>query len=250
MRTLFAGSLTLMLAILTGCSQGTPGGPGTTDKDSKKPMYGQEDNTFNLSVPRTSTSLQQGEQLETTVGIKRAKNFDQDVTLKFADVPKGVTIEPASPVINSSDTESKIKFKAGDEAPLGDFKVQVTGHPRKGADAQIEFKLTILANDSFTLSMPEATTLKQGTEQTVLIGIKRDKTFNQDVPLNLGQLPKGVTVKPEAPMIKQGSTETQVALAAAKDASLGEFGIKVTGHPAKGADASNEFKLTVVKEGR
>ena len=170
-----------MLAILTGCSQGTPGGPGTTDKDSKKPMYGQEDNTFNLSVPRTSTSLQQGEQLETTVGIKRAKNFDQDVTLKFADVPKGVTIEPASPVINSSDTESKIKFKAGDEAPLGDFKVQVTGHPRKGADAQIEFKLTILAKDSFTLSMPEATTLKQGAEQTVLVGIKRDKTFNQDV---------------------------------------------------------------------
>jgi uncharacterized membrane protein len=247
MKTLFAGTLVVMLAILAGCSQGTPGGPGTTDKDSEKPMYGQQDNTFNLSVPRTSTSLQQGEELETTVGIKRAKNFDQDVTLKFTDVPKGVTVEPASPMIHSSDKESKITFKAGDEAPVGDYKVQVTGHPGKGGDAQIEFKLTILPKDSFTLSMPDSTTLKQGEEQTVLVGIKRDETFDQDVELKFGELPKGVTLQPEAPLIKQGSTEAQVAITASKDASLGDFGIKVTGHPLKGAEASNEFKLTVVK---
>jgi len=248
MKTLVASSLALMLAILTGCSQGTPGGPGTTDKDSEKPLYGQEDNTFNLSVPRTSTSLQQGEQLETAIGIKRAKNFDQDVTLKFAEIPKGVTIEPASPVISSSGTEAAITFKAEDEAPVGDYNVQVTGHPTKGGDAQIEFKLTILPKDSFTLIMPDATSLKQGEEQTVLVGIKRDETFDQDVALDFGELPKGVTLKPEAPMIKQGSTETQVAITAAKDASLGTFDVKVNGHPAKGADASGEFSLIVVKE--
>jgi uncharacterized membrane protein len=246
MKTFVASSLVLMLAILTGCSQGTPGGPGTTDKDSEKPLYGQQDDTFNLSVPRTSTSIQQGEQLETTVGIKRAKNFDQDVTLKFADVPKGVTIEPTSPVISSSGTEAKLTFKAEDEAPLGDHNIQITGHPTKGGDAQIEFKLTILPKDSFTLTMPDATTLKQGEEQTVSVGIERDKTFDQDVTLNFGEMPKGVTLEPATPMIKQGSAEGQVTITAAKDASLGDFGIQVTGHPAKGADASGEFKLTVV----
>jgi hypothetical protein len=89
-------------------------------------------------------------------------------------------------------------------------------------------------------------TLKQGEEQTVLVGIKRDKTFNQDVALKFGEMPKGVTLKPETPVIKHGSAETQVAITAEKDASLGDFGIQVTGHPAKGADASHEFKLTVV----
>ncbi len=34
----------------------------------------------------------------------------------------------------------------------------------------------------------------------------------------------------------------------ANDAALGNFAIKVTGHPAKGADASNELNLTIAKK--
>jgi hypothetical protein len=246
MKSLFAGGL-MTLAVLAGCSQGTPGGPGTSKSgEGEKPLFGQAEDTFNLSVPVTSSSLQQGEETVATVGIKRAKIFDQDVTLKFVDLPKGVTFEPANPMIKSSDTEAKITFKAEDEAALGDFKVQVMGHPTQGSDAQIEFKLAVLPKDSFTLSMPGLTTLKQGEVQTVSVGIQRDKSFDQDVALQFGEMPKGVTLKPEAPTIKHGSPETQVAITAAEDASLGDFGIKVTGHPAKGADASNELKLTVV----
>jgi hypothetical protein len=245
MKSLLAGVAVMTLAALTGCDQGTPGGPGTTEK---KPAYGQADDTFNLSVPVLSSSLQQGAQTVATVGIKRAKNFDEDVTLKFADIPKGVTVEPASPVIKHGDTDASITFKAGDEAPLGDFKVSVTGHPTKGTDAQVAFKLTIAAKDSFTLSVPYLSIpLKQGETQTVSIGIKRDKSFNQDVALTFGDMPTGVTLQPRAPVIKHGDAEAQVTLTGADNASLGNFAIKVTGHPAKGADASNELKLTVAK---
>lgn len=245
MKSLFAGLAVMMLAALTGCSQGTPGGPGTTGKN---PAYGQADDTFNLSVPVVSSSIQQGERTDATVGIKRAKNFDEDVTLTFADVPKGVTFEPASPVIKHGDTDAKITFKAGDEAPVGDFKVKVTGHPTKGGDAQIELRLTVAAKDTFTLSVPYlSTSLKQGETQSVSIGIKRDKSFDQDVALSFGDMPTGVTLKPQAPVIKRGDAEAKVSLTGAYDASLGNFAIKVTGHPAKGADASNEFKLTMVK---
>jgi hypothetical protein len=185
---------------------------------------------------------------EAKIGIKRAKNFDQDVTLKFADLPKGVTVEPVSPGIKSSETDAKITFKAGDEAPIGDFKVKVTGHPTEGADAQIEFKLTIVAKDSFTLSMPDASPLKQGTTQTLTIGIKRDKSFDQDVAISFGDLPEGVTLEPSEPVIKHGETGAQVELAIAEDASLGDFTIQVTGHPTEGAEASDEIKLTVVEK--
>ena len=51
-----------------------------------------------------------------------------------------------------------------------------------------------------------------------------------------------------SPMIKHGDTEAKVTLKATDDASLGEFTIKVTGHPSKGADATSEFKITVVKK--
>ncbi|MEI8375269.1 MAG: hypothetical protein WCJ35_20805, partial [Planctomycetota bacterium] len=47
---------------------------------------------------------------------------------------------------------------------------------------------------------------------------------------------------------RRTDTEAQVTLTGADDASLGSFAIKVTGHPAKGADASNEFNLTVAKK--
>jgi hypothetical protein len=125
MKSLFAGLAVITLATLTGCSQCTPGGPGTTNKS---PSYGQSDDTFNLSVPVMSSNLRQGEQKEVTVGIKRAENFDEDVALKFADVPNGVTVEPASPVIKHGDRDAKITFKAGKDASLGNVKVKVTGH--------------------------------------------------------------------------------------------------------------------------
>ncbi len=144
MKSSFAGLAMLTLAALTGCTQGTPGGPGTTGKD---PTYGQTNDTFNLSVPVMSSNLRQGEQKEATVGIKRATNFDEDVALRFADVPNGVTVEPASPLIKRGETDAKITFKAGNEAALGNFKVKITGHPTMGSDAQIEFKLTIAAKD-------------------------------------------------------------------------------------------------------
>lgn len=246
MKTLSVGLFVLTLAAVTGCNQGTPGGPGTTEEP---PTFGQADDTFNLSVPILSTSLQQGEQMEATVGIARAKNFDEDVALEFADVPKGVTVEPASPVIKHGDTDATIMFRAGDEAALGDFKVKVTGHPSKGSDAQVEFKLTIAAKDSFTLSAPSlSTSLKQGETTSVSIGITRDPGFDQDVTLTFGNMPTGVTLEPAALVIQKGDAEAKVTLSAAQDAALGDFAIKLTARPTQGADVASEFTLSVVKE--
>jgi hypothetical protein len=244
------GLLVAALVAFAGCSNnGTPGGPGATGKDAKKPLYGQADNTFNLSVPGGSTTLQAGEAKDVTIGIKRGKNLDEDVTLTLTDVPTGVTVEPASPVIKRGDTEATFTFKAGDEAPAGDFTVKVTGHPTKGADASNEFKLTVSQKDTFHLSAPFlSTTLKQGDTKEVVIGIKRDKNFDQDVTLTFTGLPTGVTVEPASPVIKQADTEAKVILKSAADAAVGDFTVKVTGHPTKGADASHDVKVTVVKQ--
>jgi uncharacterized membrane protein len=250
MKRTIVGLLVVALVAFAGCSNsGTPGGPGATGKDAKKPLYGEADNTFHLSVPSRSTTLQSGEAKEVTIGIKRGKNLDEDVTLTLTDVPAGVTFDPASPVIKRGDTEATFTFKAGDEAPAGDFTVKVTGHPTKGADATNELKLTVSHKDTFHLSAPLlSTTLKQGDTSEVSIGIKRDKNFDQDVTLAFTGLPTGVTVEPASPVVKQADTEVKVTLKGAADASVGDFTIKVTGHPAKGADASHDLKVTVAKQ--
>jgi len=144
MKNSFTALLAMALLALTGCNQGTPGGPGvSTNPPHKQPAFGEADNTFNLKVPQKSTTLQQGKMKEVSIGIERGKNFDGDVTLRFADGPTGVTLDSASPLIKHGDTEAKVTVKAADDASLGDFTVKVTGSPTEGADATSDLKITV-----------------------------------------------------------------------------------------------------------
>jgi DNA primase len=142
MKSPFAGLLVVTVVALTGCDgKDSPGGPGATNPTGKQPLYGQADNTFNLSAP--STTLKQGETKAVSIAIKRGTNFQDDVALKFADVPQGVTFDPASPVIKHGDKATEVTLKAAADASLGDFKVKLTGHPTKGGDGSTEFKITV-----------------------------------------------------------------------------------------------------------
>jgi hypothetical protein len=143
MKSIFVGLIVTTVVALTGCNQGTPGGPGATERTANKPVFGQADDTFNLDVPQMSTKLKQGETKDVSISVARGKNFEEDVTLKFSGVPKGVTLDPASPVIRRGDKEAKIALKVADNASLGDFTLKVTGEPSKGLPASSEFKITV-----------------------------------------------------------------------------------------------------------
>jgi uncharacterized membrane protein len=138
------------LVAVAGCNKGTPGGPGVDkDKDTKsraervQDKITQAEDTFTLSVPLLSTKIKQGGAAKVTVGIKRGKNFGQDVTLKLEGLPEGVSVEPADPAIKHGDKDVKLTFTAADDAALGDFTVKVTGHPETGGDATNKVKLTV-----------------------------------------------------------------------------------------------------------
>jgi hypothetical protein len=146
----------LGLALLAiGCVEGTPGGPGvnkppatpttpsSTTTTANKPTFGPEENTFSLDVPNLSTHVKQGETRSVSVSMSRGKNFDDDVSLKFENVPAGVMITPATALIKHGDTEAKVNVQAAGDAALGNFTVKVIGHPSTGADATVDMKLTI-----------------------------------------------------------------------------------------------------------
>jgi hypothetical protein len=144
MKKLLVVLLAPLLFALLGCNPpGTPGGPGATGGTGKRPLIGEADETFDLHSPLLSVSVTQGETKATSIGIKRGKNFDQDVVLKFAEMPKGVTIDPASPVIKHGDSEAKFTVKATEDAAVGDFAIKVTGHPGTGPNASHELKITV-----------------------------------------------------------------------------------------------------------
>jgi hypothetical protein len=143
MKSLFAGLMVTALAVSTGCNQGTPGGPGATERTANKPIVERANDTFILDVPMTSTKLKQGETKEVAISVARGAKFDEDVTLKFTGLPKGVTLNPASPIIRHGEKDTKITVAAADTAAPGDFRLNVTGKPTKGADATNEFRISI-----------------------------------------------------------------------------------------------------------
>lgn len=150
MKTFHGVLLAMAVVVAVGCSESKPGGPGvvTTPPQSNtttalKPVLGPDENTFNLSVPVLSTHVKQGESVTGTISLSRGKNFDEDVTLTFGELPLGVAMEPMSPIIRHGDSDAKVTFQAADDAALGDFTIKVMGHPTQGADAQSDFKLTV-----------------------------------------------------------------------------------------------------------
>src|SRR4051794_20819143 len=113
MKKSLATMLVAGLVGFVGCESKstTPGGPGANrpsgpNSTDNKPIVGQANETFSLSMPTLSTKLKQGESKDITIGIKRGKNIDEDVAIKFEDVPKGVTFEPPSPMIKHGDKEA------------------------------------------------------------------------------------------------------------------------------------------------
>jgi len=138
----------LMCAV--GCTQGTPGGPGvqtpagTQNQTANKPVMGESRETFSLRTPVLSTSLKQGESKSASISIQRGTNFDDDVELKFSGIPSGVTLDPMNPTLRRDEKEVKINVMAATDAAIGDFTVDVTGHPMKGGpDATNQFKLSV-----------------------------------------------------------------------------------------------------------
>ena len=154
MKALLGTFAAAALALTLGCNQSNPGGPGVTSTPTTqgnssttaahKPLIGEAEDTFKMNTPTLSTRVKQGESTTAKISISRGKNFDEDVALKFTDVPKGVTLTPVTAMIAKGDKEATIDVQAAADAAIGEFTVKVAGHPEKGPDATSELKLTIL----------------------------------------------------------------------------------------------------------
>jgi uncharacterized membrane protein len=94
-------------------------------------------------MPLLTTRIKQSEDKVVAIGIRRGKNFDEDVTVKFEGAPKGVTVDPATATIKGGEKETKVNIKAANDADLGEFTIKVTGHADKGPDATNNLKIIV-----------------------------------------------------------------------------------------------------------
>ncbi|MGI8979607.1 MAG: hypothetical protein ACR2FY_10300 [Pirellulaceae bacterium] len=165
--------------------------------------------------------------------------------------PGGPGVKPKPPATASTTSSSSTTVETPAGSSTTTVEVEKPAAPDAEKPAAPGTDANPLAGDpenSFRLDAPNlATTIKQGETKVVTIGITRSKNFDQDVMLSFEGVPTGVTIDPAEPTIKHGEKEVKLNVTAAGDAALNDFTIKITGHPATGADATNEFKLTVEK---
>jgi len=103
--------------------------------------------------------------------------------------------------------------------------------------------------NAFRLEIPSLeTSIAQGESKTITVGLSRGKNFDQDVKLDIGQLPQGVKIAPANPELKASDKNVQITIEAAKDAALGHHTITLTGSPSReGAKTTATLKIEVKK---
>jgi uncharacterized membrane protein len=102
-------------------------------------------------------------------------------------------------------------------------------------------------DEGFKVAVPTLTTeIKQGETQSVTISLERGKYFKQDVKLQI-EVSKGISIEPTSLVIKASDKpETQIRIAAAQNAAIGEYSVSVKGTPKTGEPASTAFNVKVV----
>jgi len=106
---------------------------------------------------------------------------------------------------------------------------------------------SVVKDEGFKISVPYATTtMKQGEVQTAIVTLQRDNYFKQNVRLQINTT-KGINLEPTSVLIKSNDRpDVLIRITVAKDAALGEYGIRVMGTPETGEPASTVFTVKVV----
>jgi uncharacterized membrane protein len=107
--------------------------------------------------------------------------------------------------------------------------------------------VTISKDARFKIAVPTSTTdIKQGGVQSVTISLERGKYFKQDVKLQI-EASNGISPDPTSVLIKSSDrSEEHIQITVARDAALGEYGIRVIGTPETGEPTSTVFNVKIV----
>jgi hypothetical protein len=108
-------------------------------------VTGEGGKKLKLTVPAVATTVKQGEEAKVTIKVTKEK-FDDDVTLKFKDLPDGVKVVESDTKVPKGGKEATFTLKADSKAKIEDGqKVAVTAEGG-GMKAQEEFTVNVKEN--------------------------------------------------------------------------------------------------------
>jgi hypothetical protein len=131
MRLFVVGLVGALLTVALGCNTSDRGG-GAEARTS-----------FKLSAPALPTSIKQGDRETVKLNVDRGKDFKQDVQLR-ATAPKGISVDLAKKDVKAAEpSDVGVTITVDKDAPLGEHVVTVTGTPKDGSPATVDFKVVV-----------------------------------------------------------------------------------------------------------
>lgn len=104
---------------------------------------------------------------------------------------------------------------------------------------------TLPQDKEFSIAVPTHSTVKQGESIPVKLSLNRGSFFKRDVQVEINA--ESIVVTPARIMIKASEMpETQLQVAAPRDAALGEYRVYVNATPDSGKTTSTEFTVKVI----
>lgn len=151
-------ALTLFALAAMGCQESTTTGPGTSAPPAGMSNTGTATNPSATGASNTakdlkkltviakeSQSIQQGDEDKVLVTINR-DNFNDAVSLRIDNLPKGVTVEESAPSIAAGDNTMTLTLKADGSAPVGEYPVKLVAEA-PGIETNTQtFTLKVTAN--------------------------------------------------------------------------------------------------------
>jgi len=136
MRKLYAGVVVLGLLALVGCSSSPTGGGSEAG------------GTFKIKgAPATTTEIKHGDSKTFDLTVDKDKGFKEDITFSAKVEPedkKGVKAEVDPKTWKASDPpDVHVKVTVSDDAPAGDYTVNVTATPSKGNPTPVSIKIKV-----------------------------------------------------------------------------------------------------------
>jgi len=197
-------------------------------------VSGKNNEGLTLNLPKTET-ITAGDTAPVKLSITR-KEFDGPVTIKFEQLPTGVTLVESDLTIPKGVTEKTFTLKAADNATGKGHAIKVSASAESMTAGPMEFVLNIKDkkpvtanpnNDDLALTVARTVTIHPGDTAPVKVSITR-KHFDAPVTIKFEQLPMGVTVVESDRTIPKESNELTFNLKAADSATGQGHVIKVS----------------------
>lgn len=192
---------------------------------------------LNLSIP--PVPLVKRGTINLKVTAEKTEGFDEKIRLTVPWKPPGVNA-PNSVDIPKGKNEVIVTLNANGDAPVGDWKVAVTGTanaPKGLGEVRVSSNLHALKVDEPFLSIAlEMAATQPGQNTQMVAKIEQLKPFSGEADLTVHALPHGTSSTPQK--IKSNTKEFAIPLTVTDEARKGKHGnifcqviIKRNGHP-------------------